>query len=141
MPEVVICPYCHGNATFLPSSEALYHGRDYGPAYACFKDAAWVGCHPHSERPLGRLANAELRGWKMKAHAAFDPVWIARWHTKHALDARYSKPMARGGRYRALAELLGIPREQAHIGMFSVELCQRTVELCASGALAKWERG
>ena len=131
----VICPYCRKPAKFMESSALIYHGRNYGPVYACMPCGAWVGCHPNTTRPLGRLANAELREMKMKTHAAFDPIWTARFERKHAIDPRYKKAMARGGRYKKLAELLEIPREQCHIGMFDVDLCRRTIEICAAGAL------
>lgn len=68
-----ICPYCERPAEFLASSARVYHGRDYGPVWACLPCAAWVGCHKGTTQPLGRLANAELRKAKMAAHAAFDP--------------------------------------------------------------------
>lgn len=132
----VTCPYCQRPAKFLPTSEALYHGRDYGPAYFCRKDDAWVGCHPGTTKPLGRLANAELRKWKQATHAAFDPVWKARFERKNAIDPKYKKGMARGGRYKRLAQLMGIPKAECHIGHFDVERCKLAIPICESGELA-----
>lgn len=43
--------------------------------------------------------------------------------------------MARGGRYKKLAELMGLSMAECHIGMFDEEQCRKVVELCASGAL------
>jgi len=131
----VVCPYCSKPAVFKPSSAHVYHGRDYGPIYECAPCGAWVGCHPGTETPLGRLANAELRMAKMAVHAAFDPIWKARFERKHAADPAYKKHMARGGRYKRLAELMGIPRAECHIGMFDLERCQSAVRICESGAL------
>ena len=131
------CPYCHRPATFLPSSESIYHGRDYGPVWICKPCDAWCGCHPGTNRPLGRLANAELRAAKIRVHAAFDPIWKNRLAEKSAIDPRYTKGMARGGRYKRLAELLGIPKERCHIGEFDVELCMRAIAVCESGAMEK----
>lgn len=131
----VNCPYCSRPSQFLASSEQIYHGRDYGPAYVCFPCQAWVGCHPGTTTPLGRLANAELRRAKMQAHDAFDPVWRALYERRLASDPSYSRGRARGGRYKRLAALLGIPPQECHIGMFDVEQCLRVVELCRSGAL------
>lgn len=133
----IICPYCTLPAS-LVGGDAIYPHRPdlYAKQfYFCAKDGAWVGCHPGTTDPLGRLANAELRQAKMAAHAAFDPIWQARYEAKHANDPKYKKGMARGGRYKKLAELLGIPQQECHIGMFDVERCQRTVELCRAGAL------
>lgn len=133
----VVCPYCSQLAKFLPTSEAIYHGRDYGPVYICVPCDAWCGCHPGTTKPLGRLANKELRQWKMKTHLVFDPIWRERWERKNAVDAKYKKGMARGGRYKKLAELMGIPKEECHIGMFDVGRCQKAIEICQSGALAE----
>lgn len=119
------CPYCSGPSRFLASSAPLYHGRDYGPVYICEPCGAWVGCHRGTDRPLGRLANAELRRAKVQAHEAFDPLW-----------KRGDKlPRARGEAYRRLAELLGIEPTQCHIGMLDVEDCMRVVEACTHQVL------
>ncbi len=134
MSRRVVCPYCQGRAQ-LVSSKEVYNGRDYGPIYLCRPCDAWVGCHKGMTKPLGRLANAELRKWKIAAHDAFDPIWRRRWIRKHSEDPKYKKGMARGGRYKKLAELMGIPRAECHIGMFDVEQCRLTVEICQSGAL------
>ena len=75
--EPVICPYCNVPAK-LVSSTIVYGDRDYGLIWLCSnfpKCDARVGVHKGQEFPLGRLADKELRKWKMKAHAAFDPIW------------------------------------------------------------------
>lgn len=133
----VICDYCNAPANFLPTSEAIYAGKDYGPMFVCWPCDAWCGCHKGTTRPLGRLANPELRLWKRKAHAVFDPIWQERLDRKRRLDSTYNKGMARGGRYKKLAELLGIPKQECHIGMFDVDLCKRAVAICESGKLAE----
>lgn len=134
-PRAPICPYCGNPSIFHQSSEHLYHGKNYGPVYECSPCGAWVGCHPGTARPLGRLANRELREAKIAAHNEFDRLWRKRYVRKHAVDSRYTKGMARGGRYKELAILLNIPREECHIGMFDVDQCKRVRELCRSGAL------
>jgi hypothetical protein len=134
-PASPTCPYCGRPAEFLPSSETLYHGRDYGPAYACLPCKAWVGCHRGTTQPLGRLADAALRRAKIDAHGAFDRTWRALHARRQAAEPGYTLGRARASRYRRLAELLGIPPQECHIGMFDVETCRRVIELCASGAL------
>jgi hypothetical protein len=76
-----------------------------------------VGTHKNSKehKPLGRLANAELRAAKKRAHAAFDPLWK-------------SGHMKRGSAYAWLSDTLGIDKKDAHIGMFDVERCNAVVE-------------
>ena len=114
----VICPYCQ-NIAELTSSAIVYNGRDYGPIYLCKCVDGWayVGCHKGTTEPLGRLADRELREWKKKAHAAFDPLW------------KYCG-MPRNEAYQWLADKLSIPRDQCHIGMFNIEMCQKVVAAC-----------
>ena len=111
----VICPYCDQQARYMDSKH-IYHGVSYGMSYVCLPCQAWVGVHKGSDKPLGRLANAELRSWKIKAHAAFDPLWK-------------SKKMSRGAAYRLLQDKLGIDKSECHIGMFDVDTCKRTIEV------------
>lgn len=115
----VTCPYCSRPA-LLVGGKAIYpHRPDLYEKqfYQCAPCGAYVGCHPGTTKPLGRLANAELRQAKMEAHAAFDPVWKE--GGKRRSDA-----------YAGLAKQLGISKDDCHIGMFDVELCRRVVEIC-----------
>lgn len=99
--------------------------------WLCRPCEAWVGCHKNSKRnaPLGRLANKELREWKIKAHAAFDPMWRAK-----MLRDRCSQGEARNAGYAWLAQQLAISLDDMHIGMLNVEQCKRVVAACAGGA-------
>jgi len=121
-----ICPYCGAHAVLADSAE-VYHGRDYGKIWLCRWCEAWVGVHKGDgqNRPLGRLANKELREAKRRAHAVFDPLWARKLERDGC-----SKAEARGAGYRWLAQQLGIPREECHIGRFDVEQCARVVEVC-----------
>lgn len=113
----VYCDYCGGRAEFVDSS--IIYGESYGMIYLCRKCNAYVGVHKGTDRPLGRLANAELRHWKKAAHNAFDPLW------------KYGN--FRGRRtaaYRWLSERLNLPIEKTHIGMFDIDLCKKTVQIC-----------
>lgn len=67
------CPYCDGMPVYVDSS--LVYGRSYGMIYLCHPCNAWVGVHKGTNKPLGRLANAELREAKKAAHEAFDKIW------------------------------------------------------------------
>lgn len=113
----VYCDYCGGRAEYADSS--IIYGKSYGMIYLCRKCNAYVGVHKGTDRPLGRLANAELRHWKKAAHNAFDPLW------------KYGK--FRGYRttaYRWLSKCLGLPVEKTHIGMFDIDLCKRVIQIC-----------
>lgn len=119
--EKPICPYC-GAAAVLRDSIVIYRVRSYGMIWICFPCNAYVGCHKNSKdhAPLGRLANAELREWKMKAHAVFDPLWK-------------TGTMKRKEAYKHLAGLLGISPGDTHIGMFDVDMCKKVIEVLKDG--------
>lgn len=114
----VPCDYC-GQKAFLTSSREVYGGRDFGPIYLCRPCNAWVGVHRGTPVPLGRLADAELRKWKVRAHAAFDPTWRG-------------KNRSRSKAYAWLANQLQIPASKCHIGMFDIETCKRVISICAA---------
>lgn len=58
----VYCDYC-GRETEYVDSKVIY-GKSYGKIYLCRNCMAYVGVHKGTDKPLGRLANAELRNWK-----------------------------------------------------------------------------
>lgn len=115
-----ICPYC-ANVSELVSGNVVYpHRKDLHakPFWRCEPCGAYVGCHPNTERPLGRLADAQLRKAKMRAHAAFDPIWKLR-------------KMNRSSAYHWLSKQLGIPQSETHIGMMDAPTCERVVSICS----------
>lgn len=122
-----ICPYClkssklvKGNVIY-PLRKHLY-AKSY---YHCSRCKAWVGCHPNSIEPMGRLANASLRTARMEAHAAFDPIW----ETASGSNGR-TKRTERLKAYIWLARELGMPVRDCHIGMFDIKTCRKVVMLC-----------
>ena len=112
------CPYCEYPAILADSAE-VYAGRSYGPIWICGPCGAYVGCHKGTTRPLGRLADAELRAWKRRAHEAFDPLWQSGGMTRHEA-------------YWHMAAIMGLRLSEAHIGEFDVEQCERLVERLSS---------
>jgi len=123
-PRAPECPYC-GREAVLTDSRSVYANRSYGSLWVCWPCRAWVGCHRDTARPLGRLADAKLRGLKVAAHKAFDNEW------KELIKAvGCSRSMARTIAYRVLARQMGIPDGQCHIGMMDNEQCQRVAEVC-----------
>jgi len=135
-PEIIFCPYCSEQAKYV-SSAKVYGGRDYVMIYLCQSCWAYVGVHKGTTKPLGRLADDELRYWKKQAHAAFDPIWKERFERKNKIDPKYKKGMARGGRYKRLSQEMNLTRAECHIGMFDVDQCKKVVQLCANGAIEK----
>lgn len=127
LQNVPCCPYCTGAAALVTGAEIYPHRPDLREKkfWACTPCDAYVGCHPPAKVkggglndgtvPLGRLANAELRGLKQRAHAAFDPLWR-------------SGPMSRTQAYAWLASALGTPPSKTHIGMFDEAQCRAVIE-------------
>ena len=117
--QKVDCQFC-GKPAKLVTGRAIYvtrrdlYGKKFWLCTACW---AYCGCHPGSDRPLGTLANEATRKARMKAHAAFDPLWK-------------EGTMKRADAYAWLAGVLEIGGDVCHIGMFSVDQCLRTVEAC-----------
>ena len=127
----LICPYCQQSAELVTGKEIYPHRADLARKYfhRCAPCGAYVGCHDAGSgqgdgtRPLGRLANAELRHAKRDAHAAFDPIWK-------------SRSLSRKAAYAWLSGELGLPVEQCHIGEFDVAQCVAVVEACEERALS-----
>lgn len=117
----VVCPYCDKPAELVFGSAIYPHRPDLFKKkfYLCKPCDAYVGCHPDTAKPLGRLANAELRIFKRKAHAAFDPIWKR-------------GDMSRTKAYKWLSEKLNIAPQNCHIGMFDVDLCRATIDAVRS---------
>ena len=125
------CPYCEGVAVFNETSDIIY-GKDFGPVYTCENYPlcdSYVGCHPGTTEPLGRLADQELRFWKKEAHKYFDPIWKEKKINK-IYPIYISDTTNRKKTYIWLSNQLGLKLEYTHIGMFDVDTCKRVVEIC-----------
>lgn len=112
------CPYCGSDTKCIDS--ATIYGRSYGWVWVCVNYPecdSYCGCHPGTKKPLGRLADYELRKAKKAAHAAFDPMWK-------------KGTMKRTVAYRWLSQQLGIPEKCCHIGMFDVDQCKQVIVIC-----------
>jgi hypothetical protein len=120
------CPYC-GAASELVKGNVIYpYDKRWDTAFFwhCSPCGAYVGCHHRTKKPLGRLADLELRRAKMRAHEAFDPLWR-------------SGRMSRNEAYGWLARKLGIPTSECHIGMFDTVACNTVVRLCREFSLTR----
>ena len=124
MTKNPICPYC-GNKSDGVTGQVVYpqrpdlHSKWF---YRCVPCDAYVGCHPNTKNPLGRLANAELRKYKSMAHRAFDLIWK-------------TKAMKRSDAYKALAAEMRIQSSECHIGMFDISQCKQVIAICLNGKL------
>lgn len=124
-----ICPYCGSKTRRTTETDIYgkeYSGRDIITCLNYPKCNSYVGCHKDG-RPLGRLANKELREAKINAHDKFDALWK-------------STICDRSEAYKMLSDYLGIPPEYTHIGMFSIKTLKKVEawsvekfkELCSS---------
>src|ERR1700684_383239 len=111
--DMTRCRYCEQPAQLVDGTVIYPHRPDLAAKrfWACLPCSAWVGCHPGTEKPLGRLANAQLRAAKMAAHGIFDPLWKG-------------GPMRRREAYRWLAGELGMEPKRCHIGYMDLTECQ-----------------
>lgn len=129
------CPYCDKPAELVGGHRIYRHRPDLNHLlfWRCDTCDAHVGCHRRgatvqigNERmrsdgtlPLGRLANAELRRAKRRAHDAFDAMW-------------WSGDMTRQEAYAWLADALGITVANCHIGMFDLDGCNAVIAAVAA---------
>lgn len=131
--ERLTCPYCQRLAVLLGDSRGLYNGRDYGPVYICYPCEAWVGVHKGTTKPLGRLANAELRALKRQVHTVLDPLWVKYWQAYPEVPEHVrSDAMRRAQRGRVylwLAAQMGLTRDECHVGLFNVAQCERALAI------------
>ena len=124
--QQVNCPYCGAPAICRPAS--MVHGKNTWQKgthlYVCTR---WPDCdsyvtaHKNTLLPMGSLANRDLRNKRIHAHHAFDQLWKS---------GRMTKKEA----YRWLQMQFGLPRENAHIGMFGDYLCERLIRECTETA-------
>jgi hypothetical protein len=86
--------------------------------WLCAPCDAYVGTHRNAQgaKPLGRLANKELRGLRGQVHAAFDPIWRA-------------QSMSRAAAYKWLAQAMGISEANCHVGMFDEDQCRAALAI------------
>lgn len=111
------CPYC-GDYAKLKHSHDVHPDRpqDYGNYWVCDPCDARIGCFQGTKTPLGRLANAELRRWKVRVHRKFDPLWRDSDWTR---DEAHDWLRLQMGRIRPV-----------NIGFLDVDECRQVVVIC-----------
>jgi hypothetical protein len=120
--RTVICAYC-GKEADLVTGYTIYRARHdlhHKHFWYCKPCEAYVGCHGESDKPLGRLAKADLRAAKILAHASFDRLWRG--------DRKIFS--SRSAAYAWLGMKLGKSKEECHIGEFDVATCNNVVSMC-----------
>lgn len=112
------CDICGRPAVLAKGSEVYPHRPDlrFKNFWTCEPCGARVGCHGGGKKPLGRLATAQTRRLKMRAHEAFDPLWRG-------------GRMSRSAAYAWLAKALGVPQSECHMGTLPDHLLERVPHL------------
>lgn len=116
------CPYCGSSALCRPAS--IVHGSSTHEKgrylYVCSRWPecdAYVAAHKKDKSPMGTLANRDLRQKRILAHRALKELQNFQHMEKWAV-------------YLWLQGKLGVNEDQAHIGLFSGQMCDRVVSLC-----------
>lgn len=121
-----VCPYCKATSK-LADSIVIYKQKSYGMVWLCSnypKCDSFIGTHPDN-RPLGRMANKELRTARKQAHLHFDTLWRGKMQRDGV-----SQKDARIGAYAWLAGKLGVQTKDCHIGFMDVAGCRRVSAIC-----------
>lgn len=118
----IYCPYCGAEAKLRPASVVYKENTidEDGYLFVCDRYPqcdSYVGAHRDSKRPMGTLANSELRNRRILAHRAFNQIWK-------------SGVMTRDQAYKWLQAKLCLNEQQTHIAMFSEYMCDQVIAVC-----------
>jgi ssDNA-binding Zn-finger/Zn-ribbon topoisomerase 1 len=104
------CPECN--------SHMLLRQGVNGPFYGCRRFPACRGTHNATATgaPVGLPANKVTKDARVRAHAAFDQLWL-------------KGNMTRSAAYRWLQFSMGLTSEQGHIARFDLAMCERLIHL------------
>lgn len=129
----VNCDICGQPAEYVDNKE-VYGGRSYGRwpfIWLCRSCDAYVGTHPGSDNPLGTLANPFTRQARKEAHDIFDRLWAK--GDKSVFDSR-------GAAYRWMRQIMGLSKEDAHIGRMTAGQCKLLIDHCKELIKKRGER-
>ena len=131
LPIPTVCPFCNGRVV-LDSNDAIYRGRRYGDwpyVYMCAQDCdAYVGLHPHTDLPLGYLADRATRDARKEAKELFF-IW------KDAMG--YGRDQ-RTQAYQKLSQMTDIPVAECHFAMFDVHRCNLAISYMSEALAEKF---
>lgn len=114
------CPYC-GSPVVYRTADGIYHeNKNNTMLYVCShypKCDAYIRANPQTGKPMGTLANSELRALRTEAHHYFDYLYKEGY-------------MSRNDAYHWLADFIGVPHSKAHIGYWGEYYCNQVIERC-----------
>ena len=116
------CPYCHANASLRPASIVYGLNKRSKGKYIYLCDRwpacdAYVSTHGRTKKPMGSLANGDLRHKRILAHQAL-------------AELQQYRHMKKWEVYVWLQAKLGLHEHQAHIGEFSDVMCEQVIKMC-----------
>lgn len=113
LPEPDQCDNCASfNIAFEEYRNAV---SDWRWIWICSDCRSFVGTHPNTRNPMGRMADAHTRKLRAKAHEAFDPIW------------RVSRLLTREQAYDWIARQLGIPSQECHFSWMNADQLQKAI--------------
>ncbi len=118
----ITCPYCGAPAVYRPAG-AVYKNNTKQKGSHLYVCSHWPACdsyvaaHRHNGEPMGTLANKTLRRKRILAHKALNQLRVATHMSKWAV-------------YIWMQMRLQLSPQEAHIGMFTEEMCDRLISLC-----------
>lgn len=120
--QKIYCPYCGAEAKLRTASVVYKENTIDETAYLFVCDRypkcdSYVSAHRDSKRPMGTLANSELRNRRILAHHALARLWE---------NGIMSKEQA----YKWLQVQFGLDKDHAHIGLFNEYMCDRVIDKC-----------
>lgn len=118
--SIMRCPYC-GSPVVYRTADGIYReNKNNTMLYVCSnypKCDAYIKANPQTNKPMGTLANGQLRALRKRAHYYFD-----RLH-----EDGY---MSRSDAYNWLADYIDMPLNMAHIGFLGEYYCNQVIERC-----------
>ena len=101
------CPECGEPMVLRDSRYGLFYGCTTYP-----KCKSTHGAHKKTGEPLGIPGNAETKKARIRAHDSFDQLW----KVAH---------MERADAYVWMQEAMEMTGDEAHIGKFTIDLCDQ----------------
>lgn len=112
LPRPIKCDCCGSPRVHLQKRRflGLRVTSKWDLIWHCLDCLALVGCHEGTDIPFGLMGDLATRTARYEAHGVFDRLWRG---------GGFSRAEA----YLWMAKTLGIPHENAHIGMLSHAQC------------------
>lgn len=134
MSKPLVCIECGGDKAELTDGTVIYpHRPDLATKYfwrcPC---GGYVGCHGDSDKPKGLPAGRETHAARIRAHAAFDPLWRAKMAKEGCVQS-----VARKAGYKWLAGQMDLKMRDCHIGHMNAEQCEQVVRIVAAARMQK----